>query len=376
MRILVVGAGLSGAVYARILAEAGHAVSVIEKRAHIAGNCFDELHSSGVRVHRYGPHLFHTSNQQVVDWLSRFTEWTPYQHRVVVQTADGRPLPMPINLDTINGFFGLNLENKEQVESLLLKISEKIEPVVSAEDYLFNVIGKELTQTFFAPYTRKMWGLGLAEMDASVVRRLQIRYDREDRYFPNDSFQGLPKFGYTEMFKNIFNHSSIEVVLEQNFEKSFLVEYDYCFNAMPIDEFFDYEFGELPYRSIKFHNQARHFSEAPRDVTVNYCDDGNFTRETWWHNIPGHRVLTSDTVVVTFEEPCDYRNNKMERYYPVKTHDGRHQNTFKMYKELAERHGGIEFIGRCGTYQYLDMHQVVNQSLVGASKWLLRHGVR
>ncbi len=369
-KLLVVGAGFAGAVFARELADAGFAVDVIDRREHIAGNCFDEVHESGVRIHRYGPHLFHTSNIEVVEWLSRFTDWLHYEHRVVARLPDGQLTPLPVNLDTVNAVFRTSLQSSEEVAGLLAQHAVVRTPIVSAEDHLYSAIGPELTDLFFRPYTKKMWGMDLAEMDAAVVRRLQIRNDREGRYFPNDSFQAMPKDGFVRLFQHIFDHDRINVRLGESFSSELSTRYDACFNSMPIDEYFDYDLGELPYRSIRFHLHAHSVDEAEGHAVINYTDNGPFTRETWWHNIVGQHVRMTDTVIRTVEEPCDYRENGRERYYPVKTTDGRYDRLYNSYAERAALQDHMHFIGRCGTYQYLDMHQVINQSITRVRRWI------
>jgi len=372
-QILVVGAGFAGAVYARELAERGFSVDIIDKRSHVAGNCYDLVHECGVRLHRYGPHLFHTSNERVVTWLSRFTDWLPYEHHVVARLTDGRFVPLPVNLDTVNMVFGTNLQGAEEVAAFLAARAVVRDPIVSAEDQLFSVIGQELTDLFFRPYTHKMWQMDLSEMDASVVRRLQIRTDREDRYFPNDSFQAMPAQGFTKLFERILDHDRIHVRLNTSFSHDSLWKYDACFNSMPIDEYYNFDLGELPYRSIRFHVEVVPDAAAAEHAVINYTDLSPFTRETWWHMIPGNRVHETGYALRTVEEPCDYRSNHMERYYPVKTSDGRYDELYRRYASREDATSMMHFIGRCGTYQYLDMHQVINQSLIGATRWLSAH---
>lgn len=368
--ILIVGAGFAGAVYARELADAGHTVTVIDKRSHIGGNCYDEVDANGVRMQRYGPHLFHTSNESVVAWLSRFTEWVPYEHRVVARLADKRVAPLPVNLDTVNIVFGKDFTTPDETEAFLAAVAEQPERIETAQDHLYSVIGRELTELFFRPYTAKMWAMDLSEMSPAVVRRLKVRPDRDPRYFPGDTFQAMPKDGYTALFERIFDHPRITVEINRAFDKTDAKGMAHVFNAMPIDQYFDFAFGELPYRSIRFHNESVPAATAESHVVINYTDDGPFTRETWWHNIPAHHQTPGAFVTRTIEEPCDYRDNNMERYYPVKSYDGRYDKVYERYKARAAEEGGMTFIGRCGTYQYLDMHQVVNQSLIGARKWL------
>jgi UDP-galactopyranose mutase len=372
-KILIVGAGFAGAVYARELAEAGFEVDVIDKRDHIGGNCYDYTHACGVRVHRYGPHLFHTSNMRVVDWVSRFTDWLPYEHRVVAQLPDNRFAPMPVNLNTVNAVFNTDLKCSEEVTTFLASRAIVRDPVISAEDHLFATIGPELTNLFFRPYTQKMWAMDLSETDAAVVRRLQIRTDHETRYFPNDTFQAMPIDGYTALFRNIFSHDRIAVRLHENFRRGMEFTYDACFNSMPIDEYFDFEYGELPYRSLRFYLCQQVRTRAPSYATINYTHSGPQTRETWWHNIAGHDQTKGPIVLKTIEEPCDYKENNLERFYPVKTSDGRYDRVYKRYAAKKVDGFDMNFIGRCGTYQYLDMHQVINQSLFTVHKWLEGH---
>ncbi len=307
-----------------------------------------------------------------MDWLSRFTAWVPYEHRVVARLGDGRLAPLPVNLDTVNTVFGKTFVSAAETEAFLAEIAERPERIETAEDHLYSVIGRELTELFFRPYTKKMWEMDLAEMAPAVVRRLKVRPDRDPRYFAGDTFQAMPKDGYTAMFAAILDHPSITVELGRAFDRSDVAGFGHVFNSMPIDEYFDFAFGELPYRSIRFHTSSVAAAEASSHVVVNYTDDGPFTRETWWHNIPAHCPVPGAMVTRTIEEPCDYRDNDMERYYPVKSHDGRYDALYERYKARAADEGGMTFIGRCGTYQYLDMHQVVNQSLAGVGRWMSR----
>lgn len=369
-RILVVGAGFAGAVHARELAEAGWHVDVIDRRDHIGGNAHDAVDANGVRVHTYGPHLFHTSNEGVFRWISRFGEMVDYRHSATARLADGREVPMPINRETLETLFDTTLPDTAAVEALLAGQARPVEAPANAAEFLLGRIGPTLTDLFFRPYTKKMWGLDLEEMDASVVKRIPLRTDYSRDYFPADTYQVLPRDGYTALFARIFDHPNIRVTLGQAFDRALERDYAWCFNAMAIDEYFDYVHGDLPYRSIRFHHRT-----APRETlrgcaVVNYTDTGPFTRETRWQLLPCHDVAPGPSSTVTVEEPCSYDENDHERYYPVKTADGRHQDTYRKYAELAAREDRLSFIGRCGTYQYLDMHQVINQSLQTCRKWL------
>lgn len=368
--ILVVGAGFAGVTHARVLAEAGWEVHIIDRRGHIAGNAYDEVAPSGVRMHRYGPHLFHTNNAAVVDWLRRFARFVPYQHKVRARLADGRHVPLPVNRDTINAVFGRALQTAEEVAAFLRTQAEAIAHPANAAEHLHASIGRVLSDLFFRPYTKKMWSRDLEDMDAAVVRRVAVRDDAEDRYFPGDRFQMLPEHGYTALVGAILDHPGIRISTSTGFDRTMRAGYAHCFNSMPIDEYFSACFGPLPYRSLRFHHR-----DVPRDqptaaAVVNFTDAGPFTRETDWTWLPGHIVHPGTAKTLTTEEPCAPEDNFMERYYPVKTSDGGAEALLARYRALAAQEERLTFIGRCGTFQYLDMDQVINQSLIGARRWL------
>ena len=370
-RILVVGAGFAGSTYARELAQAGHDVEVIDKRPHIGGNAYDEVFAVGTWVHRYGPHLFHTNNARVVGWLRRFGTFVPYEHRVTALLPSSELAPLPVNRTTVGLVFGRYLQSAQDMADFLDSLAVPCDAPRNAAEYLASRIGTRLTDLFFRPYTRKMWGLDLEEMDAGIVKRVPLRYDNEDRYFPGDRFQLLPRDGYSVIFSAILDHPRIRIATSTPFNRSMLQGFDICFNSMPIDEYFDFALGPLPYRSIRFHHRSE-----PRDYAlgttsvVNFTDTGTFTRQTDWSRLPGHLVRQTGQKTVTLEEPCDYTENSYERFYPVKTHDRRNEMLYERYKELARGEPKLRFIGRCGTYQYLDIDQVINQSLQGVHNWL------
>lgn len=370
LSILVVGAGFAGAVYARTLADAGFTVHVIDRRDHIGGNAADFVDANGVRVHRYGPHLFHTNAAPVFEWLQRFADWMPYQHRVRAKLPNGRYVPLPINIDTINTVFDLRLQTEAECAAFLQKVAIPIADPRNAGDYLRSRIGDVLTDLFFRPYTQKMWGLALEDLDAGIVKRLPIRFDRNDLYFPNDRYQALPRQGYKALFEAILRHPAIRVTLATAYAAGMERDYTFCFNSMAIDEFFDCCLGELPYRSLRFDHRTMQSWDAEPWSQRNYTDDSAATRETWWHCLPGHVVEETGRRTVTVEEPCDYRDNDNERYYPVKTSDQRYQRLYRDYQAMGASLPNMAFIGRCGTYQYLDMDQVINQSLTGVRRWL------
>jgi UDP-galactopyranose mutase len=372
-RILVVGAGFAGATCARELAECGYRVDVIDRRAHIGGNAYDAVAESGVRVHLYGPHLFHTNNLQVLNWITRFGVFTRYEHRVVAALPDGRRVPVPVNRQTINAVFGTQLTSAAEVRAFVQRQAQPIPNPRNAAEYLLSQIGRTLTDLFFRPYTKKMWALDLEDLSTAVVKRIPLRNDDEDRYFPNDRFQVLPRDGYRRLFEAILDHPRIQVCLDCAFDPTMLAEYTHCFTSMAIDEYFDDRFGPLPYRSIRFHHRDAPLSYREGEAaTLNYTDDSRFTRETDWSRLPNHIVNDSGCKTVTQEEPCDYRDNGFERFYPVKTSDGRFDAAYARYKALAEEDKRVTFIGRCGTYQYLDMHQVISQCRSRVHAWMGR----
>ena len=320
-KILVVGAGFSGATIARHLAEAGFQVEVIDKRPHIGGNAYDFVSNSGIRIHKYGPHIFHTNNEKVFNWLSQFTKWLPYQHKVKAQLADGQYVTLPVNKETA------------------------------------EIVGKEnVIDTFFRPYTKKMWNKDLEELDPSILQRVPIRDDDNELYFPKDKFQFMPAEGYTKIFENIFDHPNIEVKTETLFDINMISDYYHVFNSMPIDHMFGYCFGRLPYRSIKFHDVVLPSPKLLPTACVNFTHDGPNTRMTEWKNFPNHGENNSLTVI-TYEEPCDYEDNDFEPYYPVKDIDGKNRQVYRKYRDLIPKK--MTFIGRCGLYAYLDMDMAI-----------------
>ena len=362
--VLIVGAGFAGAVHARELAEAGFTVHVIDRRPHIAGNAYDEVTPDGTRVHRYGPHLFHTSSAAVTNWIARFGAFVPYTHRVLAEIPGPRHVPLPINRTTVNAVFSVRLASEDEAAAFLRGQAIACERPRNAAEHLYATIGRTLTDLLFRPYTRKMWGLELEEMHEQVVRRVPIRLDADDRYFPDDAFQVLPRHGYTALVGAILDHPNIAVRTGTEFQHGLERDYAACFNSMAIDEYFAYCHGKLPYRSIRFHHRSEPegYARAAASV-VNFTDDGPCTRETDWSRLPHHQAPEAPTKTVTREEPCADHENAMERYYPVRTSDDRHRKTYEKYLRLARETPRMRFIGRCGTYRYLDMDQVINQSL-------------
>lgn len=370
--ILVVGAGFAGATIARELADSGRfSVHVIDRRDHIAGNAFDPVDVDlNLRIHRYGPHIFHTNDQRIVDYLSRFTEWIPYTHRVEAWVENTGYVPLPINRLTLNSIYRQQLANEEEVKAFLDTLRCHHANPRNAQQVAENTFGRELTQLFFARYTKKMWGIELSDLPSEVLARLPVRYDDNRDYF-NDKFQAMPKHGYISLFENLLDHPAISVTLSCVFDKTMEKDYVHVFNSMPIDAYFYERFGALPYRSIKFEHRRVDAHEQPVP-TVNFTDEGIYTRQTDWRLYPGCD-FGATSALLTLEEPCSYEKNDFERYYPVKTVDGAPQRLYRRYREEADHLPNVTFIGRCGQYIYYDMHQVVANSLKIAKVFLDKH---
>lgn len=368
-QILVVGAGFAGATIARELADSGRfAVHIIDRRNHIAGNAFDPVDPDlKLRIHRYGPHIFHTNDQGIFDYLSRFTAWLPYRHRVEAWVEGTGYVPLPINRLTLNRIYRRQLVDAAAVTAFLETLRSRHEHPANARQMAENIYGPELTELFFERYTRKMWDMALSELPAEVLKRLPVRYDDNPNYF-NDKIQAMPKQGYIGLFENMLDHPAITVTLACAFEKAMETNYAHVFNSMPIDVYFDERCGALPYRSIKFQHErlAAHDQPTP---TINFTGDGIYTRQTDWRLYPGCD-LGAESVFLTKEIPCDYEENDYERYYPVKTMDDTPQALYRRYRAEAEKLPNMTFIGRCGQYIYYDMHQVVANSLAIARRFL------
>jgi UDP-galactopyranose mutase len=307
--VLVVGAGFAGSVIAERCASAGMSVVVIDKREHIAGNAFDEFDRHGVLIHRYGPHIFHTNAASVSEYLSRFTAWIPYEHRVLAQ-VDGDLYPVPINQTTVNRLYGLSLD-EEGVARHYERVREMREPIRTSEDSVLASVGHDLCNKFFRGYTRKQWGLDLSELSASVAARIPVRTNADDRYF-SDSFQKMPADGFTTMFDRILDHRNIRVELGVDF-KEFRkrAKWNLLVYTGPIDEYFDFCFGKLPYRSLRFeHEHLPHTAQFQAVGTVNYPNDHEFTRITEFKHLTGQQHPRTSIV-------REYPGDEGDPYYPV-----------------------------------------------------------
>jgi UDP-galactopyranose mutase len=363
-RVLVVGAGFGGAVCARQLADAGRQVLVIDRRPHIAGNAYDVQDAHGVLIHPYGPHIFHTNSDRVVDWLSRFTDWRPYEHRVLAQ-VDGELLPIPINRTTINRLYGLALD-EAGVVAHLERVREPREQVRTSEDAVLASVGHDLCEKFFRGYTRKQWGLDLSELSAGVAARIPVRSNDDDRYF-TDTFQAMPAQGYTAMFRRMLDHPAIEVRLETDFHAvRQTIERSHTVYTGPVDAYFDHCFGKLPYRSLRFEHEHRAGTPQVQPVgTVNYPNDHDYTRITEFKHITAQ--VHSGTSVVR-----EYPVADGDPYYPIPRPDN--ERLYQRYRELAERAPDVTFVGRLAQYRYYNMDKVVAAALAEMRKFLGAEG--
>ncbi|MFO1067860.1 MAG: UDP-galactopyranose mutase [Geminicoccaceae bacterium] len=351
---LIVGAGFAGSVLAeRLAAGSGQRVLLIDRRPHIGGNAFDHYDEHGLLIHRYGPHIFHTNSQAIVDYLSQFTRWRAYEHRVLAQ-VDGQLVPIPINRTTINRLYGLDLRSDE-VEAFLAARAEPRDPVVTSEDVVVGRVGRELYAKFFRGYTRKQWGLDPSELDRTVTARVPTRSDDDDRYF-TDSFQRMPLHGYTRMFEAMLDHPNIKIMLNADFEEvRNEVVYDKLIYTGPIDEYFGFRFGELPYRSLRFEHRTLDQRQYQPVGVVNYPDEAvPWTRITEYKHLTGQQHARTS---LTWEYP----SATGDPYYPVP--QPQNFELFRRYQKLADQTHGVHFVGRLATYRYYNMDQIVGQAL-------------
>ena len=350
---LVVGAGFAGATIAeRLAAHAGKKVLICDRRPHIGGNAYDHYDDAGILVHKYGPHIFHTNSRDVYEYLSRFTEWRHYEHRVLA-SVDGQLLPIPINLDTVNRLYGTRYTSSE-LEEFFTSVAEPVVEVRTSEDVIVSRVGRELYEKFFRNYTRKQWGLDPSELDATVTARVPVRTNQDDRYF-TDTYQVMPLHGYTRMFERMLAHPNIKILLNADYrEVADAIPFDEVIFTGPVDEFFDYRFGRLPYRSLDFKFETRDVPVAQPGPVINYPNEHAYTRVTEFKYLSGQEHPRTTLVY-------EYAKSEGDPYYPVP----RPENAalYRKYEELARRTPGVHFLGRLGTYKYYNMDQVVAQAL-------------
>ena len=362
---VVVGAGLAGASAARILAEADKRVLVIERLRHVAGHAYDEFDENGILIHKYGPHIFHTKEKKVFDFVSKFTNWHYYQHRVL-SYVDGMLVPFPINRDTINSLFGVNISTS-QVEEFLKKEVESSDfndPPQNFEDAVISQVGRRLYEKFFKNYTIKQWNRDPRELSADIARRIPTRSNRDGRYF-SDRYQGLPKFGYTKMVENILNHPNISLLTNCDyFEIKDELKPNLTVYTGELDKFFDYSNGELEYRSLELIFETLEETQHQQVAVVNYPNDYDWTRITEFKLITGQR---SNKTVLCYEYPKD----KGEPYYIVMSEENMKKRAMYMKEvEKLEKSGEYLFVGRLAEYKYYNMDQVILASMEKISRWL------
>ena len=350
---LIVGAGFAGSVLAeRIASQRGEKVLIIDRRNHIGGNAYDCYDDAGILIHRYGPHIFHTNAKSIVDYLSQFTVWRPYEHRVL-SSVDGNLLPIPINLDTINRLYGLELTS-EQVEAFLASKRETVEEIRTAEDVVVSTVGRDLYEKFFRGYTKKQWGLDPSQLSKSVTARVPTRTNRDDRYF-GDKFQNMPSGGYTQMFQRMLDNPLIKIMLQSDYrDVASEIPHQRLIYTGPIDEFFDWKLGRLPYRSLRFEHVTHDKEQFQPVGVVNYPQTENFTRITEFKHLTGQRHPKTS---LTYEFPTDVG----DPFYPVPRAEN--EALYKQYEALAATRPDVWFVGRLATYRYYNMDQVVGQAL-------------
>ncbi|WP_411274581.1 UDP-galactopyranose mutase [Daejeonella sp.] len=355
---LVVGAGFAGSVIAeRLASQAGKKVLLIDKRNHIGGNAYDHYDEAGILVHKYGPHIFHTNSADVFSYLSQFTDWRNYQHRVLA-SVDGQYFQLPVNLNTVNKMYGLNL-NSSALDDFFASKAEPVKEIRTSEDVVVNKIGRELYEKFFKGYTIKQWGMDPSALNASVAARVPTRTNKDDRYF-TDTYQAMPLHGYTKMFERMLNNPNIKIMLNTDYKEIMNeISYKKLVFTGPIDEYFDYRYGKLPYRSLEFKFETHDKEVFQQTGTINYPNDYAFTRITEFKYVTGQQHSKTSLVY-------EFPKAEGDPYYPIP----KPSNTelYEKYSALASGIKNTYFVGRLASYKYYNMDQVVAQALTTAKK--------
>lgn len=351
-KYIIVGAGLAGLTIAeRISSELNEKVLIIEKRDHIAGNCYDCYNDDGILIHKYGPHIFHTNHKQVWDYLSKFTKWNYYQHRVLTY-IDGNYIPMPITTETINKLYNLNLSNN-QIEQFLKDQSIDIEEIKNSEDVVLSKAGREIYDKFFKNYTKKQWDVYPNELDKSVISRIPVRYNRDTRYF-TDRYQGMPKYGYTKLCSNMIN-PNIHILLNTDYKDVIdSINYDTLIYTGQVDYYFDYKYGHLKYRSLKFDFETEDLDSYQDAPVVNYPNDYDFTRITEFKKLTDQKA--DKTTIVR-----EYPTWDGKPYYPIPTKQCKEQ--YDKYQAECDKLDKVILLGRLAEYKYYNMDAVVKRAL-------------
>ncbi|TCS35773.1 UDP-galactopyranose mutase [Paucimonas lemoignei] len=364
-RIAVVGAGFSGAVIAQELGKTDrYRIDVFDSRPHVAGNCHSHRDpETGVMLHTYGPHIFHTSNEKVWDYVRRFDEFMPFTNRVKAITK-GRVYSMPVNLLTINQFFGKTFNPSDAATFMASIGDQSITEPKTFEEQALRFVGKELYEAFFKGYTIKQWGMPPSELPASILKRLPVRFNYDDNYYAS-TFQGMPKNGYTAIVEKMLDQHNVTVRLNTKFDRSMAGEYDHVFYSGPIDAWFNHNFGRLGYRTLDFKAEW-HRGDYQGNAVINYCDE-----DVPWTRISEHKHFSpweshEDTVI--FKEYSRFCEENDTPYYPIRL--AKEKSQLKQYIEQASGEKNITFVGRLGTYRYLDMHVTIAEALDVAERFL------
>lgn len=356
---LIVGAGFAGSVLAeRLASQANKKILIIDKRNHIGGNAYDHYNNDGILVHKHGPHIFHTNSKEVFEYLGQFTAWRAYEHKVLA-SVDGKLVPIPINLNTINLLYGLNLSSPEEVKSFFNARAEKLPRIRTSEDVVVSKVGRELYEKFYRGYTRKMWGLDPSELDASVTARVPARTNRDDRYF-TDTYQAMPLYGYTHMFQSMLAHPNIKIRLNTDYKEIVdVIPHKNVIYTGPIDEYFNYRYGKLPYRSLEFKFETLDTPRFQPSGQVNYPNDQLYTRIAEFKFLTGQQ---HSKTTISYEFP----RAEGDPYYPVPRPEN--AELYKCYHQLTLTTTNTYFVGRLATYKYYNMDQVVAQALTNFKK--------
>jgi len=363
-KIGIIGAGFSGAVIARELATNGYKIDIFESRTHVAGNCHTEIDSeTNIMVHKYGPHIFHTSNKKIWDYINQFGQIMPFTNRVKA-IYKGQVYSLPVNLLTINSLFKKSMSPKEAIEFISKKsIKFDYEPITFEEQAL-KLVGAEIYEAFLKGYTIKQWGIHPSKLPASILKRLPVRFNYDDNYYTS-TYQGIPKHGYTDIINRILNHENINLALSSKFTRGDKAKYDHVFYSGPIDAWFNHSMGRLAYRTLDFAKEV-HNGDYQGNAVVNYCDES-----TPWTRISEHKYFSpwekNEKTIIYKEYSKNCEGNDIP-YYPVRLVEDK--AVLKKYLELAQTEIGVTFVGRLGTYRYLDMHITIEEALEVAHLYL------
>lgn len=350
---LIVGAGFSGAVMAeRLASQLDKRVLLVEKRGHVGGNAYDCYDEHGILIHKYGPHIFHTNYEDVWLYLSQFTEWNGYVHRVLA-CVDGKKVPIPINQTTVNMLLNKDF-SEDEVRGYFDSVRVKVKEIKDARDVVISQVGEFFYERFFKNYTFKQWGLYPEKLSPEVTRRIPVRFDRNDHYF-SDRYQGLPSDGYTRLFERMLNHKNISIMLKTDYRDIIDdIKFDKLIYTGPVDYFFDYKYGKLPYRSLRFEFETHNKPYYQEVAVVNYPNDHAFTRITEFKHMTFQKH--PKTTIVK-----EYPVGEGDPYYPIPMEEA--VNLYNRYRSDAQRQNSVYFIGRLAEYKYYNMDQAVKRAL-------------